>query len=112
MRCWRAARPDGRGQFAFARQVANLTMRGVERRAAITHNTGFGRVVPTGDSCRVVTTETRMASTLAALHRLQEIETQLADLKGRIEARWRQVRAHEKRLAQIDAEIASDHAAV
>jgi len=53
-----------------------------------------------------------MGGTLAALQRLQEIETQLADLRNRIASRWRVAAAQEKRLGQLDAEIAADHAAV
>lgn len=47
-----------------------------------------------------------MGSTLEALHRLQVVETQLADLRGRIAAKWRLVRAHEKKAAMVDAELA------
>lgn len=48
-----------------------------------------------------------MGSTLDALHRLQGVETQLAELRNRIAAKWRMVHAHEKRLAQIEAELAA-----
>lgn len=50
-----------------------------------------------------------MGATLAALHRLQEVETQLSELRGRIDARWRQVRTQEKKIAQIDADAVTDH---
>ena len=53
-----------------------------------------------------------MGTTLTALHHLQEIETQLAELRGRIESRWRQARLQEKRLAKLDSEIAAEHIAV
>lgn len=48
-----------------------------------------------------------MGATLDALHRLQEIELQLAEVKGRIDRRYRAVKRQEERIAQIDADIAS-----
>ena len=49
-----------------------------------------------------------MGATLAALQRLQEIETQLSELRARIESRRRQVDQQAKRIAQIDGDIARE----
>lgn len=49
----------------------------------------------------------RMGATLDALHRLQEIELQLAEVQGKIDKKHRAVKRQEERIAQIDADIAA-----
>ena len=48
-----------------------------------------------------------MGATLDALHRLQEIELQLAEVQGKIDKKHRAVKRQEERIAQIDADIAT-----
>ncbi len=53
-----------------------------------------------------------MGATLEALHRLQEIESQIADARRGIDVKARLVRKQESRLAELDAKIATHQAAL
>jgi len=65
------------------------------------------RDTPTLFGAALAAKDGKMGATLDALHRLQEIELQLADVQGKIDKRYRAVKRQEERIAQIDADIAS-----
>ncbi len=53
-----------------------------------------------------------MGATLEALHRLQEVERQIAEVRQKIERKRRAVKAQERRLAEFDANIRNKEAAL
>lgn len=53
-----------------------------------------------------------MGATLDALHRLQEVELQIAEIRRAIERKARAARQHEARLAELDAKIRHDQDAI
>lgn len=53
-----------------------------------------------------------MGATLDALHRLQEVELQIAELQQQISRKRRAAKAEEKRLAELDAKIRNKEAAL
>jgi predicted nucleic acid-binding Zn-ribbon protein len=50
-----------------------------------------------------------MGPTLEALHRLQEIETQLRSVREQIQSKRRTVQAHQRRVATLDRQMADTH---
>jgi uncharacterized protein len=50
-----------------------------------------------------------MGPTLEALHRLQNIESQLRSVREQIESKRRTVQAHQRRVATLDRQIADNH---
>ena len=53
-----------------------------------------------------------MGATLDALHRLQNIETQLRSLRRQVETKWRSVDARKRRLAALEKQITETHARI
>jgi hypothetical protein len=49
-----------------------------------------------------------MGATLDALHRLQEVELQIAEIQRGIDRKHRAVHKHEETIAQIDAQLRAE----
>jgi predicted nucleic acid-binding Zn-ribbon protein len=53
-----------------------------------------------------------MGATLDALHRLQEVELQIAEIQRGIDRKHRAVHKHDERIAQIDAQLRAEQSAL